>query len=96
VSGSNDHTVRVWNAVSGTILHTLKGHRNDVRMVGFSSDGSRIVSGSDDYTARIWDADTGAPQLIFKGYRRHNHYNNRDDPPLPNRQRSSLLRKSRY
>jgi WD40 repeat protein len=56
VSGSNDHTVRIWDAVSGVILHTLKGHTDCLRSVTFSSDGMRIVSGSNDHTVRIWDA----------------------------------------
>jgi WD40 repeat protein len=60
VSGSDDTTVRIWDAVSGAVLHTLQGHADSVTSVAFSSDGSRIVSGSGDETVRIWDAVSGA------------------------------------
>jgi WD40 repeat protein len=68
VSGSDDHTVRIWDAVSGTIQHTLEGHRGFVRSVAFSSDGLHIVSGSDDHTARIWDAVSGTVLHTLEGH----------------------------
>ena len=54
-SGSDDETVRVWNAASGECVETLEGHSDDVRSVAFSLDGSRIASGSDDTTVRVWN-----------------------------------------
>jgi WD40 repeat protein len=68
VSGSDDHTVRIWDAVSGLILHTLKGHTDSVRVVAFSADGLRIVSGSGDYTVRIWDAVSGVILYALQGF----------------------------
>jgi WD40 repeat protein len=66
VSGSYDHTVRIWDTVSGAVQRTLEGHTSAVYSVAFSSNGSRIVSGSDDYTVRIWDAVVLArPSLIL-------------------------------
>ncbi len=35
------------------------GHKNAVRMVDWSPDGSRIATASDDSTAVVWDAETG-------------------------------------
>ncbi|KAJ6564303.1 WD40-repeat-containing domain protein, partial [Mycena capillaripes] len=61
VSGSYDHTVRIWDAETGAALREpLEGHTNSVTSVAFSPDGNRIVSGSYDATVRIWDAETGA------------------------------------
>jgi WD40 repeat protein len=68
VSGSGDETVRIWDAVSSAVLHTLQGHTNNVTSVVFSSDGSRIVSGSDDATVRIWDAVSGAVLHTLQGH----------------------------
>jgi WD40 repeat protein len=68
VSGSNDQTVRVWDADSGTELRTLKGHTSLVQSVGFSPDGTRIVSGSDDETVRVWDADSGSELRTLEGH----------------------------
>ncbi|KAF5373835.1 hypothetical protein D9758_000999 [Tetrapyrgos nigripes] len=61
VSGSDDRTVRIWDAQTGTAIgEPLQGHEDQVRSVAFSPDGARIVSGSSDRTVRIWDAQTGA------------------------------------
>jgi WD40 repeat protein len=68
VSGSYDNTVRIWDAISGTIQHTLEGHTDWVTSVAFSSDGLRIVSGSHDNTVRIWDANTGDRQHVLREY----------------------------
>jgi WD40 repeat protein len=71
VSGSDDYTVQIWDAVAGTIQHTLKGHADLVTSVAFSSDGSRIMSGSDNQPVLIWDANKGTvpseydPFIIF-------------------------------
>ena len=60
VSGSDDKTIRVWDAETGEeMVEPLKGHSDWVRSVAFSPDGRRIVSGSDDKTIRVWDAETG-------------------------------------
>ena len=57
VSGSDDKTLRLWDAKSGQpIGEPLRGHEDWVSSVAFSIDGTRIVSGSDDETLRRWDA----------------------------------------
>jgi WD40 repeat protein len=53
---SDDHTVRVWNAVTFEELVKLEGHESRISSVTFSRDGKHIVSGSNDRTVRIWDA----------------------------------------
>ena len=60
VSGSNDKTVRVWDAERGVQIGSpLQGHTHYVRAVAFSPDGTRIVSGSDDKTVRVWNVKRG-------------------------------------
>jgi WD40 repeat protein len=56
VSGSDDDTLKVWDAETGQEMLTLEGHSDWVRSVSFSPDGRRIVSGSDDNTLKVWDA----------------------------------------
>src|SRR6266702_506784 len=61
VSGSDDGTIRVWNATTGaTAAGPFTGHTDSVWSVAFSPDGQRIVSGSRDGTIRVWNATTGA------------------------------------
>ena len=55
VSGSDDKTVRVWDATYGYCLHILTGHESRVASVSWSPEGNQIVSGSLDKTARVWD-----------------------------------------
>jgi len=68
VSGSNDKTVRLWDAATGAPLQRLKGHTLWVTSVAFSPDGKQIVSGSNDETVRLWDAATGAPLQRLEGH----------------------------
>ncbi|KIN97760.1 hypothetical protein M404DRAFT_159515, partial [Pisolithus tinctorius Marx 270] len=60
VSGSDDDTVRVWDAERGVQIGSpLEGHTKSVTSVAFSPDGKRIVSGSGDKSVRVWDAERG-------------------------------------
>ena len=60
VSGSNDRTIRLWDAqTGGQVGNPLQGHTDSVQSVTFSPDGRHIVSGSYDRTIRFWDAQTG-------------------------------------
>jgi F-box and WD-40 domain protein CDC4 len=52
VSGSGDHSVRVWDS-GGDCLHTLK-HKSSVYQLVVLPDG-RLASCSADQTVRIWD-----------------------------------------
>ena len=67
VSGSDDDTVRIWDASMGAELNVLKGHAGSVNSVAISRDTIRIVSGSDDKTVRIWGAATGAEAECAQG-----------------------------
>ena len=58
-SGSSDKTVRLWDAASGQLVRTLKGHTNWVKSVAFAPDGRLLASGASDRTVRLWDAASG-------------------------------------
>jgi WD40 repeat protein len=63
----DDSIPRVWNATSGELLITLKGHTSNVRNAEFSLDGQRIVTASDDGTARVWSATSGELLASLQG-----------------------------
>ena len=58
-SGSGDTTVRVWDLLTETPLHTCEGHKHWVLFVSFSPDCKKIASGGMDHNIFIWDAEEG-------------------------------------
>ena len=60
VSGSDDVTIRVWDAMTGeTAAGPFTDHSRWILSVAFSPDGQHILSGSMDRTIRLWNATTG-------------------------------------
>ncbi|WP_131742865.1 NACHT and WD40 repeat domain-containing protein, partial [Actinomadura roseirufa] len=57
--GGEDGGVLVCDAVTGTPLRTLQGHRDRAYAVAFGSGGDVLASGSADGTVRLWDLATG-------------------------------------
>ncbi len=61
-------TLRLWDAATWALLHTLAGHDSEVTSVAFSADSSRIASSSGDHTVRLWDAFTGEHLATLVGH----------------------------
>jgi len=69
-SGSREKgVVRVWNALTGTQLMALRGHKDGIMCITFSYDGKYVISGSDDKTIKLWDATSGSEVRTFQGHK---------------------------
>ena len=58
-SASDDNTIKLWDAHSGKLLHSMESHNSIVRHCAFSPDGNTIASASSDKTIKLWDAHSG-------------------------------------
>jgi WD40 repeat protein len=71
VSGSQDNTVKVWDANKGQEILSFKGHTSAVDSVVWSPDGKRIVTANRhpfrETTVKVWDDVTGQQLLAVKG-----------------------------
>ena len=67
-SGSQDRTVKIWDAETGECLKVLCGHRGFVKSVAFSGDSQLLASGSWDLTVKVWDTGTGECLKTLEGH----------------------------
>jgi DNA-binding beta-propeller fold protein YncE len=58
-SAGYDRTVRVWDATTGALKHTLQDHSDSVYAVAFSPDGKLLASAGADRALKVWDVATG-------------------------------------
>ena len=68
VSGSYDHTVRVWNISTGENTFVLRGHREKVYSIGYSPELQKAASGSMDFNVRVWCTTTGECLFNLEGH----------------------------
>ena len=69
VSGSLD-TIKVWDGVTGQLIHTLIGHFHR----GMELKNNYLVSGNADCTVKIWNVVTGRCLHTLSGARQHRRF----------------------
>ena len=66
-AGSWDGTIRLWDLLTGKLLHVLKGHGSGVVSLAASTDGKTLASGSADCTIILWRLWQLSPADIRQG-----------------------------
>lgn len=67
-SGSTDRSIRLWDAVSGTLLSIIHSE-DEIYQIAFSADGSRLAAGQDLDEITLWDVHTGQRIALLSGSR---------------------------
>jgi WD40 repeat protein len=65
LSGSHDHTMKLWSTATGQCFRTLDGHCDPIQSCSFSPSGHEIFSASDDKTLMRWKVATGQLEGVF-------------------------------
>jgi serine/threonine protein kinase len=71
ISGSEDHTVRLWDLRTGYEIRCFDGHKGTVNCVAFSPNGRLIASGGnvswpDMKIVRLWEVQNGTERVCYE------------------------------
>jgi WD40 repeat protein len=55
ISGSDDNTVRIWDAMTGRLETMLRGHSRPVQACAISPDGRQVLSGGLEGQIKLWN-----------------------------------------
>ncbi|CAK1554474.1 unnamed protein product [Leptosia nina] len=68
ITGADDLLVKVWSAIDGRLLATLRGAGAEITDVCISSDGALLACGSVERLVRVWCLVTGAPRAVLHAH----------------------------
>ena len=69
-SGSDDHTIRLWDVASAREARVLKGHASTVSQICFSPNGSQLASIGLDGTLRVWNVADGSEKQMVTAHKK--------------------------
>ncbi|KAH8740728.1 11x WD40 repeats containing protein of plant origin [Cryptosporidium ryanae] len=67
-SGYSDGSVRMWNIVTGAIIHVFHGHGKNITAIKFCRSGNYLSCGSFDTEVTLWDTLSGKGLYRFSGH----------------------------
>ncbi|KAH0690931.1 hypothetical protein KY289_018289 [Solanum tuberosum] len=56
ITGSDDHTAKVWDLQNQTCVQILQGHKNNISALAMHPELPALFTGSEDGTFSVWDA----------------------------------------
>ncbi|MGV2826881.1 nSTAND1 domain-containing NTPase [Myxosarcina sp. GI1(2024)] len=71
-SGSQDKTIKLWNAQTGDLIEVLSGHQQGINSIAIARESKKqaevtsyvLVSGSEDKTLKLWNINDRSGELI--------------------------------
>lgn len=68
ITGADDMLVKIWSAVDGRLVATLRGVRAEVTDVCASADGALVACGSVDRLVRVWCLRSAEPRAVLAAH----------------------------
>jgi WD40 repeat protein/tRNA A-37 threonylcarbamoyl transferase component Bud32 len=68
IASGDGKLVHLWNASDGTLRRTFSGHRDVLRCVAFSADGTLLASAGHDRALMVWDLVAGRERASLVGH----------------------------
>ena len=65
-TGSFDKMCKLWDANSGSLIHTYRGHSAEIVCLSFNPQSTIVATGSMDSTAKLWDVNKGIELSTLK------------------------------
>ena len=62
-----DHSIRLWDIVTGQCVETLHGNPSEIWTVAFTANGQGLISGAKDGTVRLWPTNAAAREKLYEG-----------------------------
>lgn len=67
--GHADGSIRIWDALSATVIITFNGHRSAITHLIFDKDGSRLASGAKDTDIIVWNLLSEVAEFKLRGHK---------------------------
>ncbi|KAJ2938628.1 hypothetical protein O0L34_g11956 [Tuta absoluta] len=68
LTGADDLLIKVWSAIDGRLLATLRGAGAEITDADVSRDGALLAAGSVERLVRVWCLATGAPKAVLNAH----------------------------